>query len=283
MGQKATVTLTSYPGEEFRGRVNYIYPYLNTETRTVKVRMEFRNPQGILKPGMYGDVEIKTMAGKKLAIPQEAVLDSGTRKLVFVDQGGGMYEPRDVSLGNKVNRFYPVISGVVPGEKVVTSGTFLIDSESKLMAATSMMGLLGMGGIKMEQGKMGEMEMGEMQGMEGMKGMEMAPGSTAREQTVDRLTLTLVTTPDPPPKGKNLVHLTIGSKEGPVTTAKVTFSYTMAMPGMEAEVVEAKHTKDGVYDATLDFGMKGTWNIEVTIARGQMNPVKARFTVNAGK
>ncbi len=166
VGQETIVTLASYPGETFRGRVIYIYPYLNTETRTVKVRMEFPNPHGKLKPGMYGNVELQAKAGKKLAVPQEAVLDSGIRKLVFVDKGEGMYEPREVTLGNKVNHFYPVLSGLKPGEKVVTSATFLIDSESKLMAATSMMGLLGMGGIKMEQGKMGEMENGGMKGME---------------------------------------------------------------------------------------------------------------------
>ncbi len=175
VGQEAAVTLTSYPGEVFHGRVVYLYPYLNTETRTVKIRIELPNPDGKLKPGMYGNVEIRGKAGKKLAVPQEAVLDSGTRKLVFVDRGQGMYEPREVKLGNKVSNLYPILSGLTLGEKVVTSATFLIDSESKLMAATSMMGMLGMGGIKMEQGKMGEMERGgmkEMKGMEGMPAME---------------------------------------------------------------------------------------------------------------
>jgi len=175
VGQEATVTLTAYPGEQFRGRVIYIYPYLNTETRTIKVRMELHNPNDRLKPGMYGNVEVRVKAGKKLAIPKEAVLDSGTRKLVFIDRGGGMYEPREVKLGPAVDDYYEVRDGVKAGDRVVTSGTFLIDSESKLMAATSMMGMLGMGGIKMEQGKMGEMEMGGMKGKEGMeemKGME---------------------------------------------------------------------------------------------------------------
>jgi Cu(I)/Ag(I) efflux system membrane fusion protein len=168
-GQEATVTLAAYPGETFRGKVVYIYPYLNKETRTVKVRMEFPNPQDKLKPGLYGNAEIQVKPGKQLAISEEAVLDSGTRKLVFVDKGGGMYEPREVTLGHKVDHLYPVLSGLKPGEKVVASGTFLIDSESKLMAATNMMGALGMGGIRMEQAQMGEMGMGGMKGMEGMK------------------------------------------------------------------------------------------------------------------
>lgn len=166
VGQEAVVTLAAYPGEEFRGRVIYLYPYLNTETRTVKIRMEFPNPGGRLKPGMYGNVMIRTKAEKALAIRMDAVIDSGIRKLVFVDQGRGMYEPREVTVGAPRDGFYPVRSGLNGGETVVTSATFLIDSESKLMAATSMMGLLGMGGIKMEQGKMGEMENGGMKGME---------------------------------------------------------------------------------------------------------------------
>jgi hypothetical protein len=209
-----------------------------------------------------------------------------------------MYEPREVTLGHKIGRLYPVLSGLKQGEKVVSSGTFLIDSESKLMAATSMMGLLGMGGIKMEQGKMGGemggMPMGDMKGMKGMDGMEgmkgmdgmkmdQGPTPTAREQTVDGLNLSIATAPDPPKKGENRIQLTVRAQGAPVTDAKVTLTYIMDMPGMEAETVEAKHTKDGIYEATTDFGMKGTWNIDVTVARGQGKPVKARFIVEAGK
>jgi Cu(I)/Ag(I) efflux system membrane fusion protein len=280
VGQEARVALASYPGEEFNGRVIYIYPYLNTETRTVKARMEFPNPQGELKPGMYGDVEIKTMAGKKLAVPQEAVLDSGTRKLVFVDKGQGMYEPREVKLGNKADSFYPVLSGLSPGERVVTSATFLIDSESKLMAATSMMGAVGMGGIRMEQAQMGEMQMGGMKGMEGMK---MDQPSSPREQTVEGLTLTLAIEPEPPKKGENRLHLTVRAQGSPVSDATVTLAYIMAMPGMESEMVEAKHTKEGIYEATVDLGMKGDWDIEATVVRAQGKPVKVKFTLQVEK
>jgi Cu(I)/Ag(I) efflux system membrane fusion protein len=273
-GQVATVTLASYPGEEFRGRVIYIYPYLNTETRTVKVRMEFSNPQGRLKPGMYGNAEIKAKDEKKLAIPQEAVLDSGTRKLVFVDKGQGMYEPREVKLGNKTGQIYPVLEGLTAGETVVTSATFLIDSESKLMAAANMMGMVGMGGIRMEQAQMGEMK---------MEGMDMGQASTAREQVINGLTVILNTQPEPPQKGENVIRLMVRSQEGAVTDAKVMLAYIMAMPGMEAETVEAKHAKEGTYEATVDFGMKGAWNIDVTIVHGKAKPVKTRFTVKVEK
>ncbi|WP_447974475.1 efflux RND transporter periplasmic adaptor subunit [Nitrospira sp. Kam-Ns4a] len=161
-GQPATVTFAAYPGETFHGHVSYIYPYLNRETRTVKVRLEFSNPDLRLKPDMYGDVVIPVNRGSKVAIPEQAVLDSGTRTLVFVARGEGMFEPRTVTLGPKVGAYYEVREGIVEGERVVTSGNFLIDSESKLMAATNLMGALGMGGIRMEQAQMGKMEMGGM-------------------------------------------------------------------------------------------------------------------------
>ena len=277
-GDEVTVILASYPGEIFKGKAVYIYPYLNTDTRTISVRMEFSNPDGKLKPGMYGNVEIRIKGGKKLAVPQDAVLDSGIRKLVFIDQGEGLYEPREVKLGPKLDNYYEVLDGVRAGERVVTSATFLIDSESKLMAATSMMGALGMGGIRMEQARMGEMEMG------GMKGMKMDQSQAPRTQTVAGLTITLSTAPEPPKKGKNIILLRIESKESPVTDAKVTLEYTMAMPGMEVESVEARHTKEGTYEAEIDSGMKGAWNIDlIIVASGQAKPVRARFTIEVGK
>jgi len=165
VGQSATLTLDAYPGESFHGRVTYIYPYMNKEARTVKVRLEFLNPGSRLKPDMYGTVVIRVDRGRKLAVPDQAVLDSGIRKIVFVAKGKGLFEPRQVTLGPKVGPYYEVIEGLVEGDRIVTSGTFLLDSESKLMASTSMMGALGMGGIKMEQAEMGKMEMPGM-GME---------------------------------------------------------------------------------------------------------------------
>ena len=286
VGQEAVVTLTAYHGETFRGKVVYIYPYLNTETRTIKIRMEFANADGKLKPNMYGEVKIATHGRQALAVPEEAVLDSGTRTLIFMDQGEGMYVPRAVTLGNPVGRYYPVIEGVEAGERIVTSATFLIDSESKLMAATNMMGMLGMGGIKMEQAQMGEMDMGGMQmgdmktmKMDGMKDMKMDPPASAREQTVSGLTLTLSTDPDPPKKGKNRIRLTARAKGSPVIGADVTLAYTMAMPGMDVETVAARDVQEGVYEADIDLPMRGAWDIEAVLVRGSGKPVKAKFIV----
>ena len=126
----------------------------------------------------------------------------------------------------------------------------------------------------MEQARMGEMEMG---------GMEMAQAPRPREQTINGLNLALATQPDPPQKGENLVRLTVKSEAGPVTDAKVTFAYTMAMPGMEVETVEAKPIQDGIYEAQVNFGMKGDWQIDATVARSNANPIRAQFTVQVSR
>ena len=168
VGQSARFTLQAFPGESFSGRVTYIYPYLNKASRTVQVRLEFSNPQVRLKPDMYGTVLIQVDRGPSLAIPDQAVLDSGRRHVVFVAREKGMFEPREVTLGPKVGSFFEVTQGLMEGERIVTSGTFLLDSESRLMSTSNMMGALGMGGVKMEKAQMGEMTMGSME-MSGMK------------------------------------------------------------------------------------------------------------------
>ncbi|MFN3477392.1 MAG: efflux RND transporter periplasmic adaptor subunit, partial [Candidatus Methylomirabilales bacterium] len=140
VGQEATVSLSYYPGQVFKGKVIYIYPYLKDKTRTIRVRFEFPNtPDWKLKPEMFSNVEVKIKLGKKLAVPEEAVLDSGVRQIVFVAKGEGLFEPREVKLGAKVDNYYEVLSGLSKGEKVVTSANFLIDSESRLKAAMGAM------------------------------------------------------------------------------------------------------------------------------------------------
>lgn len=169
VNQPGTFTLEAFPGETFSGHVSYIYPYLTKETRTVQVRLEFPNPQVRLKPDMYGTVLINVKRAPSLAIPAQAVLDSGHRQVVFVAQEKGRFEPREVTLGPKVGSFFEVNQGLKEGERIVTSGTFLLDSESRLLATSNMMGVLGMGGVKMEQAQMGKMNMGNME----MSGMNM--------------------------------------------------------------------------------------------------------------
>ena len=135
VGQRARLTLQSQPGRVLEGRVSYLYPTLEGMTRTLKARLEFENPGLDLKPEMYGDVEIMVPGEEALAIPEQAVVDSGTRKVVFVKQGEGTFLPREVTVGARSAGYYPVLSGLQQGEQVVTSPSFLIDSESRLQAA----------------------------------------------------------------------------------------------------------------------------------------------------
>ena len=144
LGQEVALAVSAFPGRSFRGKVTYIYPQLDNSTRTLRARVELPNPDFILKPDMYATAELKIDYGRRLCIPQEAVLDSGTEQVVFVALEGGYFESRKVQLGDRVDNQVIVLSGLKAGEKIVTSGNFLIDSESTLKSALSGMGMPGM-------------------------------------------------------------------------------------------------------------------------------------------
>ena len=136
IGQRAVVRARSFPGREFVGKINVIYPQITTETRTARVRVELANPELLLIHDMYVDAEIETGSAEAvLAIPESAVLDSGSRQAVLVDKGEGRFEPREVKLGHRGEGFVEVREGLVQDEPVVTSANFLIDAESNLKAA----------------------------------------------------------------------------------------------------------------------------------------------------
>ncbi len=141
VGQEATMSLAYIPGQTFEGKVIYIYPYLDTKTREVQVRLEFENPQGLLKPGMFANVELhNTLAAEATLAPRSAVIDTGERQVAFVSRGEGKFEPRDVKLGIETgDDMIQIITGLKPGEMVVTSGEFLLDSESKIREALAKM------------------------------------------------------------------------------------------------------------------------------------------------
>ncbi len=142
-GQKARVTINAYPGETFYATVSYIYPYLNTETRTAKVRLEMPNPGFKIKPGMYANMEIESVISPKaVAVPEDAVLDTGERQAVIIDVGAGRFKMQEVKVGLKGEGYYQILSGLAPGWKVVTSANFLIDSESSFRStAQTMLGM----------------------------------------------------------------------------------------------------------------------------------------------
>jgi multidrug efflux pump subunit AcrA (membrane-fusion protein) len=134
-GQRAQLTLTAYPGETFSGKVQLVYPTLEVATRTQRARIEFKNPDLRLRPGMFGDLVIQQGAGEGLTVPREAVVDSGERSYVFVSEGEGRFTPRVVQLGARFEDSVEVTSGLREGEIVVTTGNFLLDSESRLRTA----------------------------------------------------------------------------------------------------------------------------------------------------
>jgi len=135
-GAKASVNINAYPGKTFTGRVTYVYPTLTAETRTVPVRVELANPGRLLKPGMFAQVELPVgTKGQVITVPVSAVIDSGTRQIVLIDQGAGRYESREVKLGARSDTYVEVLDGVDDGEPVVVAANFLIDAESNLKAA----------------------------------------------------------------------------------------------------------------------------------------------------
>jgi Cu(I)/Ag(I) efflux system membrane fusion protein len=273
VGQRAVVNLSYSPGGPITGKVSYIYPYLDEKTRTMKVRLEFPNPGFKLKPDMYVNAEIKVDGGSHLAVPQEAVLDSGIRKVVFIDKGDGHFEPKEVKLGTQMDRYYQVLSGLTDGERIASSSAFLLDSESRLSEA-----MAGMEGMKMEgmPGKEG------MKGMEGMK-MDTPAKQGPLEKKVQNLTLTLSTQPEKPQAGEITLRLKITDKDGKaVQDAQVSFNYTMAMPGMAPSKADAKLSKDGFYEAKTNLAMAGSWEVTVSVRRSGQKEIQEKFNVVTG-
>jgi Cu(I)/Ag(I) efflux system membrane fusion protein len=142
LGQEAKLDIVAYPGKAFTGKVLFLYPTIDTETRTAKVRIELANPGGLLKPAMFANVELVSdhARGEVLAVPESAVLDSGARQLVLVRRGEGLFEPRMVRLGMRADGYIEVAEGLQAGEEVVVRANFLIDAESNLKAALETFG-----------------------------------------------------------------------------------------------------------------------------------------------
>ena len=132
IGDVSRIALSYLPGREFSSKIDYIYPSLSAETRTAKVRFSIPNTGAQLMPQMFTGIEIKIGLGRKLAVPDDAVIDTGTRQVVYVDKGDGYFEPREVMLGLRAEGMREVIAGLKKGEKIAVSANFLIDSEAQL-------------------------------------------------------------------------------------------------------------------------------------------------------
>src|SRR5437016_8798297 len=277
LNQSAEVTFEAYPGETFRGKVAYIYPYLNEATRTVRVRMEFANPHLKLKPGLYGNVMLHVDAGRRLVVPKEAVLDSGLRQLVFLDLGQGVYQPYPVKLGRRSQEYVEVLEGVKEGDRVVTSANFLLDAESKLASAGGMQAMMGQ--IGMADWQMRGAHEAKMEGMKGMPGMKSEPAKAVSEtRQAAGFSLTFSTVPETPKAGETLLRLKVIDPAGyGATNAQVVFVYTMPMPGMIESKAKATHTKDGMYEAKALLGMGGMWVVTANVTLPNLPPISEKF------
>jgi len=165
LGQKVEIRSQSYPGKPLTGRVAYIYPFLDPKTRTVKVRVEMPNPGMKLKPDMFVNATVKVPLGSAIVAPITAVIDTGKRKVVWVESSPGMFEPRDVQVGQQTDDQIQILSGVKAGEKVAVSGGYLIDSEAQLK-----------GGAGPDHSKMPGMKMDEKGGQPAAPAAPKAPG-----------------------------------------------------------------------------------------------------------
>ena len=243
-GARATVSIDAYPGEQFLGRVIFIYPYVEERTRTVRVRFAFPNPRGRLKPGMYADVSLDVALGEGVVVPTNALLDSGTEQHVFVSQGDGYFEPRPVVVGLRLGDTVQILEGLDAGEIVATSATFFIDSESQLRAA-----------------------------LQGFEPVPRAAGGAARE----RFDITFRSDPDPPQSGGNTFEVAVVDPQGqPVTDADVSVVFfmapmpTMNMPAMQTDA-PLSHQGGGIYRGAGEVTMAGRWDVTVQVSRdGQL-------------
>jgi RND family efflux transporter MFP subunit len=257
VGDRASLTVDSYPGRTFEGRVNFIYPQVDMMTRTARARLVFSNSGLKLTPGMFVNVTLKIAMGKQLVIAATGVLQSGTRQIVFVSRGDGYIEPREVQLGPRAGDDFIVLKGVKAGEEIVTSANFLIDSESQLQAALGTF-------VPPPPGA-------------GAAGAMNAPQAKAE----------LTTEPDPPRKGGNTFRVKLTDASGaPVSGAEV--SVTFSMPAMPAMGMAAMRTQvpltekgNGLYEGPGKLDSGGTWQVTILAKKNGQVVFSKQLSVNA--
>ncbi len=255
LGTPALVSVDTYPGRVFRGKVDFIWQALDPQTRTAKVRCAFPNPGGLLKLGMYVSVNLKPTLGRALVIPESGVLRTGSHDIAFVDEGDGYLRPVEVELGAHVGHEFVVRKGLRAGDRIVNSANFLIDSESQLQAALGTF-------------------------------VPPPPGASAAAIAPSGK-IDFTTDPNPPRKGANQVLIAVRDSTGrPVTDAEVSVVFFMpAMPamGMSAMRVEAtaKPTANGIYAAPVTLQSGGTWTVTVVAKKGGKTVASTQLNVSA--
>lgn len=260
IGDPTRLVLDTYPGISFAGRVDYIWPQIDTTTRTARVRIAFDNRDGRLKPGMFGRVTLHIRMGEQTVIPAGGVLRTGTRNIAFIDRGGGYLTPAEVELGPSVGNDLVVRKGLEPGQRIVASANFLIDSESQLQAATGAF----------------------------VPPPEGAGGGTARpSEAKPAATLEVVTIPDPPARGRNRVRATLRDAAGRgVDGAEVGITFYMAaMPAMEMsamrEVATLNGQGGGIYEGDITLESGGTWQVTAVASKDRRPLASKQFNLSA--
>ncbi len=259
-GDRAEITVDAYPGKTFYGRVDYLLPQLDQNTRTLPVRLVFSNPSLKLKPGMYVNVAVNLPMGRQLVVPSSSVFHSGTKSVVFVHHADGTIEPREVEIGSQVGEDVVINKGLKQGEEIVTSANFLIDSEAQLQAA-------------------GGSFVPPPPGAGQAASMNTSPQTQADAE--------LTTDPDPPHKGSNMIRVKLSGQDGkPIAGANVSVTFFMAaMPamGMAAmkTVINAKDEGNGIYEGKSDLGSGGTWQVTIRVQLNGQTIANKQMTVNA--
>lgn len=260
IGAPAELTVDSYPGKSYHGRVDFVYPDIDVTTRTARVRVVFANSKLTLTPGMYVNVTLRVPLGEQLVIPASGVLQSGMRQIVFLDRGAGYLEPREVQLGPRAGAEYIVLKGLKAGERIVTSANFLVDSESQLQAAIGSFAPAPPGA--------------------GAAAAMNSPGANAVQ-------VEFSTDPSPARKGTNRYHVQLSDATGaPVTGATVSVrSYMAGMPEMGMPsmnvVTQLNEKGNGRYDGETKLESGGTWQITVTAAKNGAVLASKQFSLVA--
>lgn len=259
IGDRAEFAVDAYPGSIFAGGVDYIWPQLDAATRAARVRIALNNRDGRLKPGMFGRVTLRLGIGAQTVIPIGGVLRTGTHDIAFVDRGGGYLIPTYVELGPRVGDDLVVLKGLSPGQGIVASANFLIDSESQLQAAAG-------GFVPPPSG---------------------VSASAIQPEVKPLATLEMVTIPNPPARGKNLLRMTIkDSKSHGIDGATVSVTLYMApMPamGMSAMRDTASLTDKGagIYEGDLTLESGGIWQVTAKATKSGRTLASKQFNLSA--
>ncbi len=238
-GARVEITLDALPGSRFAGRILGTYPYLSEQTRTLRARVELPNRDGRLKPGMYASVELSATSQPGLLVPADAVVDSGSRQIVFVAQGDGYFEPRQVTVGAKAEGQIQILDGLGDGEEIATRATFFLDSESQMRTA-----------------------------LQDYETQPLRPASAAAG-----LDFAVQVTPNPPRTGDNVLEVRV-TEAGRRGVTDVELQVRMSMPAMPAMNMPAMrsdtrlmHVSGGTYRGSASLSMAGRWDLTITARR----------------